>query len=261
VRARDRAGKWSAVATYPLHLDLHPASFAQVAFASTAFDPDVEREHIAVTLGSPAHLQATIIREDTGMPVRTSDLGEVRAPSTLAWDGRDDRGHPAQDGSYRFVFTATDRYGQHATADYSGIYLTRRRLVISLRLQRMVAYDGKRAVARLLVTTGNRALPTPLGVFHIILKRHPFTFVSPWPQTSPLYYPPSPVQFALLFSWSGFYIHDAPWRSVFGPGSNARVGTPGLNYTGTHGCINVPASLAAWIYDWAPVGTVVQVVA
>jgi lipoprotein-anchoring transpeptidase ErfK/SrfK len=35
---------------------------------------------------------------------------------------------------------------------------------------------------------------------------------------------------------------------------------PGQNYTGTHGCVDVPAPVAAWLYAWAPVGTIGQVV-
>ena len=61
------------------------------------------------------------------------------------------------------------------------------------------------------------------------------------------------------FSWNGIVGWWIP-TVVFGPGSNARAGTPGQNNTGTHGCVNVPASVAAWLYTWAPIGTVLQVV-
>lgn len=259
VRAADRAGNWSPVATYPLHVDRHPAAFANVSFSRLAFDPDIERESIAVSLGGPARLSVRILSQIDGSVVRTLALGHVPARSTVTWDGRDDRGRPAPAGDYRFLLTATDQYGQQSVADYSNIGVVRRRLVVSLSKQRMVAYDGARQVKSTLVTTGNKALPTPLGTFHIIEKLRNFTFISPWPKGSPYYYAPSPVQYALLFNWNGYYIHDAPWRSVFGPGSNARLGTPGQNLTGTHGCVNIPPAVAAWLYDWAPVGTVVQV--
>lgn len=260
VRAVDAAGNAGAVATYPLHVDLRPATFAGVTFARVAFNPEVEREAVVVALDNPGRVQAQILRQGDGTVVRALDLGHVQRHTTLLWDGRDAAGRPVPEGPYRFLLTSTDPLGQHAVADYSGIAVVRRRLVVSLSRQRMVVYQGARAVASTLVTTGNKALPTPLGTFHIIEKLHPFTFISPWPQGSPYYYPPSPVQYALLFDWNGFYIHDAPWRSAFGPGSNAVSGTPGQNNTGTHGCINVRPDIAAWLYAWAPVGTVVQVV-
>ena len=76
---------------------------------------------------------------------------------------------------------------------------------------------------------------------------------------SPYWYPNSPANFAMMFQSNGYYIHDAPWRSFYGPGSNAVDGTPGTNTTGTHGCVNVPYSPMAWLFSWATLGTPVQV--
>ena len=52
---------------------------------------------------------------------------------------------------------------------------------------------------------------------------------------------------AMLFRDGGYFIHDAPWRSDYGAGSNLRGGT--------HGCVNVPLSGETWLWNWAPVGT------
>lgn len=134
-----------------------------------------------------------------------------------------------------------------------------RHITISLARQRLRAWDGHTLVLSTLVTTGNRLLPTPVGRFTIFAKRSPYTFISPWPQGSPYYYPPSRVSFALEFRAGGYFIHDAPWRAVFGPGTNT-VGSPGTNYGGTHGCINVPYNAARFLFDWAPLGTRVHVV-
>lgn len=259
VRAVDRAGNWSQAATYPIRIDRHPTAFSGVTFSQTSFDPDIERDDIAVSLAGTAHLSVRILDQLTGSLVRSIDLGNVSGQATVAWDGRDNAGRPAPAGAYRFLLTATDPYGQQAVADYSGITVLRRRIVVSLSQQRLIAYDGTRAVADTLVTTGNQKLPTPIGVFHILEKLHPYTFISPWPQGSPYYYEPSSVQYALMFNWNGYFIHDAPWRTIFGPGSNTQPGIPGQNLTGTHGCVNVPPSFAAWLFAWAPVGTVVQV--
>jgi hypothetical protein len=54
-------------------------------------------------------------------------------------------------------------------------------------------------------------------------------------------------------------LHDAPWRGTFGPGSNAQLGTPGGNVTGTHGCINIPSGAAAQLFRWSELGVPVVI--
>jgi len=111
------------------------------------------------------------------------------------------------------------------------------------------------------VTTGGPELPTDHGVFHIYFKASPFVFHSPWPPGSPFYYFPTPVQFWMPFD-GGEGLHDASWRSDFGPGSNLAptdLGT-GRSIQGTHGCVNLPFDAAQFIWDWAPLGTTVVVI-
>jgi lipoprotein-anchoring transpeptidase ErfK/SrfK len=93
----------------------------------------------------------------------------------------------------------------------------------------------------------------------MLAKYTPYVMRSPWPKSSPLWYADSPVSYALLFQVGGYFLHDAPWRSVFGPGSNVVDGTPGGNTTGTHGCVNVPFAAETWLYNWSQIGTTVQI--
>jgi lipoprotein-anchoring transpeptidase ErfK/SrfK len=134
-----------------------------------------------------------------------------------------------------------------------------KRITISIHRQRLRAWEGNHVVLSTPVTTGDSALPTPTGRFTIFAKYSPFTFISPWPPGSPYWYPPSPVSWAMEFIQGGYYIHDAPWRTVYGPGSN-RYNEPGTNYGGTHGCVNVPYNAERFLYYWAPIGTPVHVV-
>ncbi len=144
----------------------------------------------------------------------------------------------------------------HATSAHS---YAGKRITISLSRQRLRAWLGNKVLLVTPVTTGNATLPTPTGHFQIFAKRSPYTFISPWPRSSPDWYPPSQVSFALEFLGGGYFIHDAPWRGVYGRGSNAGS-QPGTNYGGTHGCINVPYNAARWLYYWADMGTPVHVV-
>lgn len=134
-----------------------------------------------------------------------------------------------------------------------------KRISISLSRERLRAWDGQRLVLSSPVTTGNAILRTPTGHFVVFAKRSPYTFISPWPKGSSKWYPTSQVSFALEFLGGGYFIHDAPWRGVYGRGSNTS-GPPGTSYGGTHGCVNVPYNVARFLYFWAPIGTRVHIV-
>ena len=156
-------------------------------------------------------------------------------------------------------FRMAPTVGNTHAIGWNGLTVETKRIVVSLSQQRLWAYNGNKLVLTTLVTTGNKVLPTPTGLFHVIFKRSPFTFISPWPKGSPYYYKPTHATYVLYFREGGFYIHDASWRSVFGPGSNAATGTPGDNYTGTHGCVNVPSNVMVQLYTWAMPGTAVLI--
>jgi hypothetical protein len=109
------------------------------------------------------------------------------------------------------------------------------------------------------VTTGRPELPTVHGTFHVYLKQTPFVFHSPWAPGSPYWYPDSPVRYWMPFI-GGYGLHDAPWRQVYGPGTNlphysSDPGEP----VGSHGCVNIPLADMIWLWDWTDVGTTVVV--
>ncbi len=124
-------------------------------------------------------------------------------------------------------------------------------IVISLSRQLLTAYQDGNAILTTFVATGRPQLPTPPGVYHIFARYSPYKFISPWPYGSPFWYPSAWTSFAMEFIGGGYFIHDAPWRSWYGPGANL--------YNGTHGCVNVPYSPMATLWNWAPIGTTVVV--
>ncbi|GCE23933.1 L,D-transpeptidase [Dictyobacter kobayashii] len=110
------------------------------------------------------------------------------------------------------------------------------------------------------ITSGQPDLPTPAGVYHVFTKLSPTTFYSPWPVGSPYYYEPTHINYALEFKEGGFFLHDAWWRSTFGPGTNVPHTDPQFGeMTGTHGCVVMTTDQAAWLYSWAPIGTTVNI--
>jgi hypothetical protein len=145
-------------------------------------------------------------------------------------------------------------------ADYART-IPAKMIVVSTESQHADMYERSRIVYSTDVTTGGPELPTDHGVFHIDFKASPFVFHSPWPMGSPYYYSPTPVQFWMPFD-GGEGLHDASWRSNFGPGSNLATTDLGNGNTilGTHGCVNLPFAAAQFVWDWAPTGTTVVVV-
>lgn len=262
VRALDGAGNWGSSATYTVHIDVTPPSLTQHQFSGYYLNPSVESLTMTYTLDKVSHVTVGIY-DTAGTRVRHfvfKDLKLARVQQSFAWDGRDNDGKLVPAGSYSVYLRATDRLGNSGVVGWSGFTVTDKLIKVSLSQQRLWGYEGNKAVFNTLVTTGNPLLPTPTGLFHIIFKQAPFTFRSTWPKTSMFWYPPSPVKFAMYFDAPGYFIHDAPWRGFFGPGSNTVPGKPGGNQTGTHGCVNVPSNVMAQIYAWAPSGTPVQVV-
>ena len=74
---------------------------------------------------------------------------------------------------------------------------------------------------------------TPCGVFRVWGKQRDRTLTGEDYESFVHYWMP--------FTWTGCGLHDAPWRGAFG-------GTIYLN-NGSHGCLNLPSSVAANLYN------------
>jgi len=259
ITAVNRAGtRWSV--TRPLRVLSAAPSFTSHAFTqpgvNNPYNDGVDGpEQITATLDAPGRVRIEAIHDNRVR--RVWDFAGVRAGEviTATW------AHAASlpSGTYAFTATATDAAGNTRAVGLGSLTLDLRHIIVSLKKQKLWALDGNRVLLSTLVTTGGPELPTPTGDFEIIDRESPFTFHSPFPIGSPFWYADSPTTFALLFQVNGYFIHDAPWRGVFGPGSNVVNGTPGSNTTGTHGCVNTPYAAMAWLYNWATMYTPVQV--
>ncbi len=136
--------------------------------------------------------------------------------------------------------------------------MTGKVMVVSLTEQTLRLYMDGKLVHWMYVVTGQQAAQTPPGLFHIFYKGTNLTFKSNEPPDSPLWYPPTPINYGMQYRDGGYFFHDATWRSYFGPGANL----PHQDYTsgqysdnGTHGCVNMSLSDTAWLYNWVEIGT------
>ncbi len=121
-------------------------------------------------------------------------------------------------------------------------------IVISISAQTLWAYEGAELVVSTLVSTGTAEVietTTPIG-YHSILTKYDVQTMEG--TISNEYYRVEDVPNVMYFDNLGNAIHGAYWHDNFG--------TPM-----SHGCVNVPLDIAAFLYAWAPIGTAVTVVA
>lgn len=109
---------------------------------------------------------------------------------------------------------------------------------INLSRQTLTAYEGKRAVFSTLVSSGLARTPTPVGRFAIRTKYRAQTMVGPG------YRLPN-VPHVMYFVGS-YAMHGTYWHSNFGRPMS-------------HGCVNMSLADAAWLYNWASIGTPVVI--
>jgi lipoprotein-anchoring transpeptidase ErfK/SrfK len=109
---------------------------------------------------------------------------------------------------------------------------------VDLSEQRVRAYEGASAVNEFLVSTGVSAHPTVTGQFRIYVKLRSTAMAGPG------YFLPG-VPFTMYF-YKGYSLHGTYWHSNFGVPMS-------------HGCINMFTPDAEWLFNWASVGTLVNV--
>ena len=109
---------------------------------------------------------------------------------------------------------------------------------VNLSQQMVYAYEGNTVVNSFLVSTGTWQYPTVTGQYHIYVK-YRYTDM-----TGPGYYLPN-VPYTMYF-YEGYGLHGTYWHHNFG--------TPM-----SHGCVNLATPDAEWLYNWASVGTLVNV--
>jgi lipoprotein-anchoring transpeptidase ErfK/SrfK len=109
---------------------------------------------------------------------------------------------------------------------------------IDLSEQRLYAYKGSQLKNSFVISTGTWQHPTVTGKYYIYVKYESTTMAGPG------YYLPG-VPYTMYF-YKGYGIHGTYWHNNFG--------TPM-----SHGCVNLKTSDAGWLFNWANVGTLVNI--
>lgn len=263
IRAVDAADNRSVAARWSFRLDREHPLLTDPIVSTGSFTPPVERLRLQVGLSKAATVSYRIYAAGSTTPVFRRSLG-LQEPGPIAgivWSGYLRPKHLAAARNYTVVVDAVDPAGNSTEVRSGSVAIQGKRIVIAIKKDQLWAYDGDTLFLHSLVTNGGPDTPTLPGIFHVLGRYPNFVFRSPWPRSSPLWYADSPTSYALLYqATGGYFIHDAPWRSNFGPGSNSVLGQPGGSYTGSHGCTNVPLDLMTALYAWADPGTIIQIV-
>ncbi|MFL5586493.1 MAG: L,D-transpeptidase [Ktedonobacteraceae bacterium] len=131
-------------------------------------------------------------------------------------------------------------------------------IVISLEEQAMRVYQNGKLVNAFLVTTGRPDRPSLPGTWWVEGKQSPTVFKANVPQSSPYWYPDTPINYAVQYHSNGYFIHDSWWRADYGPGTQfPHQDASGDIYSaqGSHGCINMAKDNAAWVYGFVELYT------
>jgi lipoprotein-anchoring transpeptidase ErfK/SrfK len=120
-----------------------------------------------------------------------------------------------------------------------------RAVVVSLSMQALWAYENGEVVRSTYVSTGMEGTPTPVGLFWVNNK---FPIETMEGTIAGEDYLVKDVPDVMYFNDQGDALHGAYWHSNFGVPMS-------------HGCVNLPLDVAAWMYEWAPMGMAVQILA
>lgn len=115
-------------------------------------------------------------------------------------------------------------------------------IVVDTTNKRMYAYEQTNLVRSFLVSAGAPKTPTVLGQYKIYAKYVSQDMSGPNTDGTRYFQPDVPY---VNYFYGGYAIHGNYWRpaSYFG------------NINSSHGCVGITVSDAAWLYDWAPIGT------
>lgn len=116
-------------------------------------------------------------------------------------------------------------------------------VLVNITLQYLWAYQGDQVLWQGYISTGTAKYETPTGTFHVLSKLPSQTMEG---VLGGEYYNVPDVPDVMYFTDLGHALHGTYWHNNFG--------TPM-----SHGCVNLPMDVAAWMYQWAPMGMRVEI--
>jgi len=212
----------------PIAQDVLP-SLTPVLVPTATATQETQPEVVSATATNPPTAEAQVLPAATDIPAVTS-VPEVTSEPGIAQ-------------AQIVVDTPTSEYTAPTVAPYVAPQVAggnggERWIDVNLSQQRTYAYEGDTLVNSFVVSTGTWQTPTVTGKFKIWIK------VRSQAMSGPGYYLPD-VPYVMYF-YKDYGLHGTYWHNNFG--------TPM-----SHGCVNLTIPDSEWLYNFASVGTVVNV--
>jgi lipoprotein-anchoring transpeptidase ErfK/SrfK len=109
---------------------------------------------------------------------------------------------------------------------------------VDLSEQKLTAVENGIPVHATLISSGLPQTPTPTGQYRIWIKLR-------YDDMAGADYYIEDVPYVMYFH-EGYGLHGVTWHGNFG-------------HPMSHGCVNLPTEEAGWLFDWAEVGTLVNI--
>lgn len=123
------------------------------------------------------------------------------------------------------------------------ISTTDKLITVDIGKQRLYAWEGGQILKEFKVSTGMRYTPTVKGSFKIRTRIEKQNMKGNYPPYEPYFLKDVPY---VMFFYQGYAIHGTYWHNKFGSRAS-------------HGCVNLSVEDAKWVFDWAQIGTRVEV--
>jgi lipoprotein-anchoring transpeptidase ErfK/SrfK len=117
---------------------------------------------------------------------------------------------------------------------------------VNLARQYLTAFEGSQVVWSGYISSGKGENATPTGTYAIYAKLASDDMRGPDPTLPAGEYFQPDVPWVMYFAAGGYAIHGVYWHSNFGRPMS-------------HGCVGLPVGAANFLYNWAPLGTVIVI--
>ncbi|XVV13989.1 Ig-like domain-containing protein [Actinoplanes sp. CA-131856] len=120
-------------------------------------------------------------------------------------------------------------------------------MTVSNKTKQMTVKENGKVIKTLPVSLGKPKTPSSSGTM-VVIEKKKHTIFDTMDELGPEEGYRTPIDFAQRITWSGQYIHAAPWSE----GKQGKVNV-------SHGCVNVSEAMGAWLFNKTLMGDVITV--
>lgn len=219
----------------PAAVSTHPPSWAQVSIPKPTYTPRSPAQAVIESTAAPTLqlpdppteiptemavvMPTATLEPPTAEPTSSGSISVEIVPDTPTSEAPP--AAPAPGANSNYVSSGGERW-----------------IDVDLSQQMTYVYEGNTVVKSFLVSTGLPQTPTVTGQYRIYVK------LRSQDMSGPGYYLPDVPN--VMYFFEGYALHGTYWHNNFGRPMS-------------RGCVNLSLPDAAWLFNWASVGTLVNV--